>query len=79
MRRTLRAVSIPGLVEAMRRAGAGFVQTEAGSWLVQGMASLPCDLRDELLGCDERALVAFLKAEGERPSKPEPAALCHVA
>ena len=79
MKRTLRGVNIPGLVEAMRRAGAGFRAMPGGTWLVENLASLPCDLRDEFFACDEKALGAHLRATATDGEKAEPAALCHVA
>ena len=61
MRRTQRRVSIPELVKAMTEAGATFRHSECGTWLVDDLASLPCNLRDDFFACDERELAAELR------------------
>lgn len=73
MRRTHRTVSIPGLVEALRQAGASFRQTSGGSWLLEAAASLPGWLQDAFFQADERSLAAFLRASA-RPDKAGSAA-----
>lgn len=61
MRRTQRKVSIPDLVRAMIEGGASFHLSAGGTWRVDGLAFLPCDLRDEFYQVDEAALAAHLR------------------
>ena len=61
MRQPSKHVSIPALVQAMTEAGAVFQRSECGTWLVEGLAFLPCNLRDDFFACDERELAAELR------------------
>ena len=61
MKRTTRGSDIQALVRAMTEAGAVFQRSECGTWLVEGLASLPCNLRDDFFACDERELAAELR------------------
>ena len=79
MRRTEKHINIRALVEAMRRAGAGFRAMPGGTWLVENLGDLPEALKDEFFACDEKALGAHLRATATDGEKAEPAALCHVA
>lgn len=45
----------------MIEAGASFHLSAGGTWWVDGLASLPCDLRDEFYQVDEAALSAHLR------------------
>ena len=74
MRRTSRSVNIPALVRAMIDAGAIFRHTDCGAWLVDNLASLPCNLRDEFFAADERELVAELRRIETEPIPAELAA-----
>ncbi len=62
MKRTTRNLNIPALVEALIEAGAVFRRSPGGAWVVEGLASLPCALRDEFFAADEKALGAHLHA-----------------
>lgn len=66
MRRTSRSVNIPALVRAMTDGGAIFRHTTGGAWLVDNLASLPCNLRDEFFAADERELAAELRRIEDR-------------
>lgn len=66
MKRTTRHANIPALIRAMIDAGAAFRHTDCGAWLVDNLASLPCDLRDEFFEADEKELAAELRRIEDR-------------
>lgn len=72
MRRESSRVSIPGLVEALRQAGASFRQTSGGCWLLDAGTSLPGWLADAFYQADEKALAAHLRAAEQAASRTGP-------
>lgn len=66
MKRTTRHANVSALIRAMTDAGAAFRHTAGGAWLVEGLASLPCNLRDEFFEADERELAAELRRIEDR-------------
>lgn len=74
MKRTTRHANVSALIRAMTDAGAAFRHTAGGAWLVEGLASLPCNLRDEFFAADERELVAELRRIETEPIPAELAA-----
>ncbi|MBK9313098.1 MAG: hypothetical protein IPM55_02445 [Acidobacteria bacterium] len=66
MKRTERTIDIPDLIRRMIEAGASFHRSAGGTWRVDNLASLPCDLRDEFYQADETAIAAQLRLMAAR-------------